>query len=206
MRLSVVVSVLWLLVCALGAHAAGEDPVELEQGVESLSSTKLKDAVKQVPQKLNLGVDNFLGMGVKRKSVAGAYGTSAAVMLGAAAIGYQATNLRSQRRTAYKKKLKYLAAAQGRSIPGASSPPVLPVAQAEPLSLRRRYGTPWSQTQGRPTLEWKRRALTDNTLVAIEDYNKLIGANEGLASGGIAVTSAVEGRQRSLDAGTRFRC
>lgn len=105
MRLSVVVSVLWLLVCALGAHAAGEDPVELEQGVESLSSTKLKDAVKQVPQKLNLGVDNFLGMGVKRKSVAGAYGTSAAVMLGAAAIGYQATNLRSQRRTAYKKKL-----------------------------------------------------------------------------------------------------
>lgn len=85
---------------------------------------------------------------------------------------------------------EYLAAAQGRSIPGASSPPVLPVAQAEPLSLRRRYGTPWSQTQGRPTLEWKRRALTDNTLVAIEDYNKLIGANEGLASGGIAVTSA----------------
>lgn len=105
MRLSVVVSILWLLVCALGAHAAGEDPVDLEKGVKSLSSTKLKDAVAQVPKKLNLGVDNFLGMGVKRKSVAGAYGTSAAVTLGAAAIGYQATNLRSQRRTAYKKKL-----------------------------------------------------------------------------------------------------
>ncbi|GAC76968.1 hypothetical protein PANT_22c00301 [Moesziomyces antarcticus T-34] len=188
MRLSVVVSILWLLVCALGAHAAGEDPVDLEKGVESLSSTKLKDAVKQVPKKLNLGVDNFLGMGVKRKSVAGAYGTSAAVTLGAAAIGYQATNLRSQRRTAYKKKLKYLAAAQGRSIPGASSPPVLPAVQAQPM--RRRWGTPWSQTQGRPTLEWKRRALSDETLVTIEDYNKFIGATEGLASGGIAVTGA----------------
>lgn len=83
---------------------------------------------------------------------------------------------------------EYLAAAQGRSIPGASSPPVLPAAQAQPM--RRRWGTPWSQTQGRPTLEWKRRALSDETLVTIEDYNKLIGATEGLASGGIAVTGA----------------
>ena len=40
------------------------------------------------------------------------------------------------------------------------------------------------------TPEWKKRALSDATLNAIEDYNKFIGATEALVSASIAVTGA----------------
>lgn len=70
----------------------------------SLSPKEVKRAVKQAPDRLHLRQDDFLGLGVKRKSVAGVYGTSAGVSLGAAAISYQTMNLRSKNRDAVTKE------------------------------------------------------------------------------------------------------
>ncbi|SPO23523.1 uncharacterized protein UTRI_02202 [Ustilago trichophora] len=75
-----------------------------EKLTHSLSSKELRNAVKKAPERLRLGQDNFLYSGLKRKSVAGAYGTSAAVALGGVAITYQGMNLRTKNRDAETKK------------------------------------------------------------------------------------------------------
>lgn len=109
--------IIWLLAAAtptLSQFDAGAiaDPIEkLTQSdpftkfTRTLSRPKeLKQAVKKAPETLRLGADDFLGSGLKRKSVAGAYGTSAAVAVGGAAISYQALNLHSKNRDAEIKK------------------------------------------------------------------------------------------------------
>ena len=52
----------------------------------SLSPNNVKDALKAAPERLKLGAENFLGTGVRRKSVANAYSTSIGVVAGAGAI------------------------------------------------------------------------------------------------------------------------
>ncbi|SAM81396.1 uncharacterized protein UBRO_02968 [Ustilago bromivora] len=64
----------------------------------SLSPTKTKEVIQKAPDILKLRSNNFLGTGLRRKSIAGAYGTSIAVTGGAGAILYQGLNLDSRNR------------------------------------------------------------------------------------------------------------
>lgn len=77
------------------------------QAAEKLTASnllgRLRSSVRGVPKSLKLGNDNFLGLGAKRKSIAGVYGTTAAVGVGGAAIAYQTMNLRSKDRDARNK-------------------------------------------------------------------------------------------------------
>lgn len=64
----------------------------------------VRSALKAAPKTLNLGETNFLGTGVRRKSIAGAYASTAGVALGGAAITYQTMNMKSKNTDAWKKK------------------------------------------------------------------------------------------------------
>ena len=106
----------WLLVTSSPALALSDGELEAAQRLipfssdsplnrltRQVTSGRVRKAVKNAPEALNLRNDNFLGSGFKRKSVAGAYGSSAAVTVGAAAIAYQTINFRSKNRIAEKK-------------------------------------------------------------------------------------------------------
>ncbi|CDS82439.1 uncharacterized protein SPSC_03258 [Sporisorium scitamineum] len=226
----------------------------LDRLTHSLSAKQVKKVVVKAPEKLNLGADNFLGSGLKRKSVSGAYGTTAAVGVGAAAITYQTLNLKSKSREASKKAQSRNGAAlqaetavspgvaEDESSPilpvasnpntasqssvepiapsASAAPPVLATAPASPppatasttgppaasnvyayppsraLTMRtsKRTGTssPYAYPPSRALYpKWSKRApISDATLITIEDYNKIIGATEAIASGTIAVASA----------------
>ncbi|SJX62096.1 uncharacterized protein SRS1_12945 [Sporisorium reilianum f. sp. reilianum] len=109
----------WLLAtCHASVESAAESATEslispqtdthplVDRLTHSLSAKQVKKVVQKAPEKLNLGADNWLGSGLKRKSVSGAYGTTAAVGVGAAAITYQTMNLKSKNREARKKAEK----------------------------------------------------------------------------------------------------
>lgn len=70
-----------------------------------MSSKQIKGAVKELPKTLKLGQNDFLGSGVRRKSISGAYASTAGVGLGGAGIWYQTTNLKAKDRDYQKKKL-----------------------------------------------------------------------------------------------------
>ncbi|TKY87399.1 hypothetical protein EX895_004076 [Sporisorium graminicola] len=253
----------WLLAGSTPAHAALESALEsaterlipaagndtpalVDRLTHSLSAKQVRKVVQQAPEKLNLGTDNFLGSGLKRKSVSGAYGTTAAVAVGAAAITYQTMNLKSKYRDAEKKaetaqtetaaatdtgpedldtSTEYTASpasmppltentdtpAQPHMATTPSSAPPVPPRSAAPrvpaatgtnaiyaLPVRwtkrtrpssRRYAYPPSRALS--ATQWsKRTPISDATLITIEDYNKMIGATEAIASGTIAVASA----------------
>nr|CDI52832.1 hypothetical protein BN887_03316 [Melanopsichium pennsylvanicum 4] len=78
----------------------------------SFSNTKV--SLKKAPEKLKLGENDFLGSGLKRKSVAGAYAATGAVGIGGVAVIYQAMNLRSKERDADKKQASLNSAEWGK--------------------------------------------------------------------------------------------
>ena len=106
------VALAWLLAATLPVCAQLDAAEPLEKVAESrsfpgftrvMSAKDVKQAVKKAPEKLRLGKDNFLNSGLRRKTIAGVYGTTAGVTLGAAAITYQTLNLRSKNRDAETK-------------------------------------------------------------------------------------------------------
>ncbi|KAJ1027041.1 hypothetical protein NDA18_003060 [Ustilago nuda] len=195
----------------------------------SLSPTKIKEVIRKVPDILKLRSNNFLGTGLKRKSIAGAYGTSIAVAGGAGAIIYQGLNLESRNREQENKDGKdrlyrkaICAALQARkrnaAAKTASSPPSVPeaapalspnTAEAPPLAPpsarwqnRYKFGDrtksdPSVPPESRPKADWDKRALNDATLIAIEDYNKLIAGTEAIVSGSLALVAAAQAHHRS---------
>lgn len=194
----------------------------------------MRKVVVKAPEKLRLGTEDFLGSGFKRKSVAGAYGTSVGVSLGAVAIGYQTLNYRSKNRDYAIKKEKdarikeaicserrrhAAAAAEAAPVPDVAADTVRPTApsisastafasnvlqpdhtdlvgsaSASALVSTQQAGlasTAYTYAPSRALTSLERRApLTDLTLNTIEDYNKMIGATEAVASASIAMTSA----------------
>ena len=95
----------WLLAVLPTAVAQLEQSVSkaaesarVSQLTRSLSPKVVAEAVKIAPEKLKLGNTDFLGSGLRRKSLAGAYGSTAAVSVGAAAITYQMMNMQSRNR------------------------------------------------------------------------------------------------------------
>lgn len=91
--------------CMAEIEEAVEQPIEkaaqsdkLSQLTRSLSPQKVKEVIQKAPDKYKLRANNFLGTGLRRKSIAGTYGTSIAVMGGAGAITYQGLNLQSKNR------------------------------------------------------------------------------------------------------------
>ncbi|SPO22192.1 uncharacterized protein UTRI_02202_B [Ustilago trichophora] len=190
-----------------------------ERLTHSLSSKELRNAVKKAPERLRLGQNDFLYSGLKRKSVAGAYGTSAAVALGGVAITYQGMNLRTKNRDAETKKAKdaqmkkaICAALKGEREHSSRARPDAQDSNYSPSSTERSRWDSGGEAQqyayppSRTTVEWDKRALSDATLNTIEDYNKIIGATEAIASGSIAMTSANQSNQRSLEASSNFYC
>ncbi|SNX82884.1 uncharacterized protein MEPE_01590 [Melanopsichium pennsylvanicum] len=170
----------------------------------SFSNTKV--SLKKAPEKLKLGENDFLGSGLKRKSVAGAYAATGAVGIGGVAVIYQAMNLRSKERDADKKQardeqvrqavclaLRSRQAAQTpteiETLPSTIPPLESEVSHAYP-SAPRRMETAASSATGLNSAEWGKRALSDATLNTIEDYAKVIGATEAIVSGGIAMKAA----------------
>lgn len=202
-----------------------------DRSTHPLSATHVVQVVAKAPETLKLGTDDFLGTGLKRKSVAGAYGTTAAVSLGAVAIGYQTLNYRSKNRDAATKAAKDervreaicsekrrsadatgpksmnndsqssgpMSIASSSSVPSASEPSrhssvnvEASQSEAPVIGLGAvRASTAYAYPPSRALSRLDRRArLSDATLNTIEDYNKMIGATEAIASGTIAITSA----------------
>ncbi|GAC92579.1 septum-promoting GTP-binding protein 1 [Pseudozyma hubeiensis SY62] len=216
----------------------------------SLSTARMRKVVVKAPEKLRLGTDDFLGSGFKRKSVAGAYGTSVGVSLGAVAIGYQTLNYRSKNREYAIKKEKdarvkeaicserrryAAAAAEAAPVADVAADTVRPTApsifastamasnvlqqdhadlvglESAPASFSTQpagvASTAHTYPPSRALTSLERRApLTDQTLNTIEDYNKMIGASEAVASASIAMTSAHQANQRSLNSSPEFSC
>lgn len=105
---------IWLLASASPVIAQVEESVEeadrlnssndpLHRLAHTLRPKRVKTVVKKAPKNLRLGTDDFLHSGLKRKTIVGAYSTTAAVGLGGAAVWYQLTNLRSKERDANAK-------------------------------------------------------------------------------------------------------
>ncbi|SYW77901.1 uncharacterized protein UBRO2_02093 [Ustilago bromivora] len=171
----------------------------------SLSPTKTKEVIQKAPDILKLRSNNFLGTGLRRKSIAGAYGTSIAVTGGAGAILYQGLNLDSRNREQENK--------DGTSLPPSvpeAAPALSPnTAEAPPLAPpsarwqnRYKFGDrtesdPSVPPELRPKADWDKRALSDAALTAIEEYNKLIAGTEAIVSGSLALVAAAQAHHRS---------
>lgn len=80
------------------------ESARVAQFARSLSPKVVAEAVKIAPEKFKLGNTDFLGSGLRRKSLAGAYGSTAAVSVGAAAITYQTMNMQSRNRDMDRKQ------------------------------------------------------------------------------------------------------
>lgn len=65
----------------------------------------IKSAVKEAPKALHkLGPEDFLGSGVKRKSLTGLYSVAGAVGLGASSIAYNGINMKARQSEAIRKQ------------------------------------------------------------------------------------------------------
>uniref|UniRef100_V5EWZ5 Transmembrane protein n=2 Tax=Kalmanozyma brasiliensis (strain GHG001) TaxID=1365824 RepID=V5EWZ5_KALBG len=214
---------IWMLAIACSSLAQLEEPVEAaEQIIQSANPKRTSSlvrplkSVKKAPAKIGLGADDFLRSGLKRKSVAGVYGTTAAVSLGGAAIWYQTMNLKSKNRDAATKAEKdkrikaAICEAQRRHAAEGGQASFLPTSPLEaqnvpPLPLlsaisgaeadddvydhTQKNGNAHPYPPSRAISKLTKR-ISDAALNTIEDYNKMIAASEGMVSGSIAVTAA----------------
>lgn len=88
----------------MGLSAAVQEAPKLLK-TASRAPRYIKSAVKDAPRALNkLGPEDFLGSGVKRKSLTGLYSVAGAVGLGATSIAYNGINMKARQSEAIRKQ------------------------------------------------------------------------------------------------------
>lgn len=88
----------------IGLSAAVQEAPRLLR-TASKAPKYIKSAVKDAPKALNkLGPEDFLGSGVKRKSLTGLYSVAGAVGLGASSIVYNGINMKARQSEALRQQ------------------------------------------------------------------------------------------------------
>ncbi|PWY98624.1 hypothetical protein BCV70DRAFT_218632 [Testicularia cyperi] len=136
-------------------------------------------ATKEANKALKLTANDFLGSGVKRKSVAGTYAGLGAVGLGAGAIGYNAVNMEAKQAEQQAKRIKNEVA-------------------------NKHFCAKERERAAKAAID--KRALTDEGLAAVEDYSKFIATTEAVVGSALAVKTANMNYQASRADLQAMRC